>query len=404
MLNITYYFCIYISTDKCKLFDMAIEQIILILLIGGFILILITKLFLEYKKDKPRKRKIPEGRAITSPITTTPNSSVDSKSDKQEKPIINSRNNKEEISSNPPIGIKERGQIINKTGIQEVVAVRTTKENQFTDYNYNVTNLHKKDKELNFIEKGHLYIHKEYSLTPASNLVEGFFSKFDSQYWAEQKAIQRELEDPQQILDEWNAIGANAKELGIYLHKQIENHFQNKIVETDYHFNYTSEYVNIKEIFKIEKEFTYFKNFEKNDNIKPYRTEWHIFDIRYMIAGTIDLICKQPDNSFILYDWKRSRKLGWEIKDSFSVDNDNYNKYGLEGLMHIPDTRLNKYCLQQNIYKYILETNYGLNIKKMYLVILHPNYTKYHLVEVPDMQKEAEYMLQNKHLVIEEKK
>lgn len=358
MLMITYYFCLNIFTDYYKSITMAFEQILLSVLLVGIILILLTRLSSKKGNRGPETPKPP---MPPKPIT-------EEEPPKKEKEPITV---KEEINNQP-------------------------------DYDYNKTNFHRKDNELNFIEEEHLYIHKEIYLTPTSNLVEGFFSEFDSQYWAEQKAYERELEDPQQILDEWGCNGALARELGIHLHKQIENHFQNKIVEIDYHFNYTSEYVNVKEKHNIKNEYLFFQDFQKNKSIRPYRTEWHIFDFRYMIAGTIDLICKQIDGTYILYDWKRSKKVGWEIDKILHISHDNYRKFGYGELSHIPDNIFNRYSLKQNIYKYILEKNYGVKISKMYLVILHSNYTKYHLVEVPDMQKEAEYMLQNKHLVIKE--
>ena len=115
-----------------------------------------------------------------------------------------------------------------------------------------------------------------------------------------------------------------------------------------------------------------------------------------MIAGTIDLLCKDGNDSFILYDWKRSRKIGKETSDGFCIDSENWGKHGFGELGSIGDHRFNKYCLQQNLYKYILENNYGIKISKMYLVILHPDYSKYHLLEVPNMQKEVLYMLENK--------
>lgn len=269
------------------------------------------------------------------------------------------------------------------------------------DYNYNITNIHEKDKNLTFIEDEHLYFYETFPLIAVSTLIEAFFPKFESEYWAERKAIERKLEDPQQILDEWGFTGAEARELGTYLHQQIEKHYQNKPIDTSYIFTYKSEYVNDRKNLNIDREFFHFKGFRQiNKSIIPYRTSWSVYDEKSMVAGSIDLISKQKYN-FALFDWKRSRKLGWEINGSFVVNNDNYNKYGFHGLEHIPDTTFNRYSLQQNIYKYIIEKNYGLKIDNMYLVILHPNYSKAHLVEVPNMQKEAEYMLQNKHLVLQ---
>ena len=57
-------------------------------------------------------------------------------------------------------------------------------------------------------------------------------------------------------------------------------------------------------------------------------------------------------------------------------------------------TDYNKYTLQQNIYKYILEKNYDKKISSMNLLILHPNYLTFHIVQVPEMKDETEYLIE----------
>ena len=82
------------------------------------------------------------------------------------------------------------------------------------------------------------------------------------------------------------------------------------------------------------------------------------------------------DSEFDLYDWKRSDK----IDRNATIWN-----YGINGLESVPDTRYYHYCLQLNMYKYILEKNYNIAINKMYLVVLHPVYNTYQKIEVPTM-------------------
>ena len=56
-------------------------------------------------------------------------------------------------------------------------------------------------------------------------------------------------------------------------------------------------------------------------------------------------------------------------------------------------TDYNKYCLQQNIYKYILEKNYKLNVSSMNLLILHPFYDSYHIIKVDELPLETKYLI-----------
>ena len=65
----------------------------------------------------------------------------------------------------------------------------------------------------------------------------------------------------------------------------------------------------------------------------------------------------------------------------------------MNGLEHVPDISFYKYALQQNLYKYILENNYGVKINKMYLVVLHPEYGRYVKYEVPRIDKEISIIL-----------
>ncbi len=66
---------------------------------------------------------------------------------------------------------------------------------------------------------------------------------------------------------------------------------------------------------------------------------------------------------------------------------------GIGPLSHIPDTNYFHYCIQLNLYKYILQKYYGLRVGSMYFVKLHhvscPAYVKY---EVKDLQEEVEQL------------
>ena len=93
-----------------------------------------------------------------------------------------------------------------------------------------------------------------------------------------------------------------------------------------------------------------------------------------------------------MYDWKRSKK----IIDVFSgnpIVTDTWGNVGVGQLSTIQDTSYNRYCLQQSLYKYILEKNYGLTVSKMFLIVLYPDYDRYYKVEVPYMKDKAEYIL-----------
>lgn len=219
---------------------------------------------------------------------------------------------------------------------------------------------------------------------------------------AQKKAIQEGC-TIQEIKDRWNNISSLAKELGKHLHNQIENYFQDRSVEMSYIYSFRSYSINIQnKRYDISKEFSFFEKLYNEVDFrsqKPYRTAWHIYSIKYKIVGTVDLVYKESDNSYIMCDWIRTNKL-FDEEIGF-IPSHNYGK-GIYGMEKMTNNEYNIYCMKQNIHKYILEEEYGLNISKMYLLILHPDYSKYRTIYIPNRQCEAEYMLQNKHLVIKE--
>jgi hypothetical protein len=84
-----------------------------------------------------------------------------------------------------------------------------------------------------------------------------------------------------------------------------------------------------------------------------------------------------------VYDWKR-------VKD---LPQDNKYQSGLGPLAHLPDTKYWQYTLQLNIYKWMLEKNYGIVISELALVVLHPNNKSYKKYPLNIMTEEVEAMM-----------
>ena len=55
--------------------------------------------------------------------------------------------------------------------------------------------------------------------------------------------------------------------------------------------------------------------------------------------------------------------------------------------INLPDTSFYHYCLQQNLYRYMLETHYGLRVRAMNLVVLCADYPSYYVAQVPKMDE-----------------
>ena len=152
---------------------------------------------------------------------------------------------------------------------------------------------------------------------------------------------------------------------------------------TKLHFDIECTYNEI-EIVNNSKEFQMFLQF-KNDHyyLEPYRTEWLIFDEENKITGSIDMVFKDGD-VLDIYDWKRSKSID-------KVKNNNFlQSYSLN---HLPDSNYWHYSLQLNIYKNILERKYGMKVRDLYLVQLHPDFNNYIKIKCPNLQKEVQDLL-----------
>ena len=115
-----------------------------------------------------------------------------------------------------------------------------------------------------------------------------------------------------------------------------------------------------------------------------YRTEATLFHCGLRIAGQADLLCKDRGGKLIIIDWKRSREIKYA------------NPYRTlkEPLEHMADTNYNLYCLQLNLYAYILESEYGFEVSRMLLCVVHPMCAGAKCIEVPRLAEEISLLVE----------
>ena len=155
----------------------------------------------------------------------------------------------------------------------------------------------------------------------------------------------------------WKDNGNEASRLGTLLHADIEDFYNGEEVDND------------------SVEYQYFMDFEKERwrRLIPFEAELIIFDEDIGIAGTVDMIFYENTDDgieFHVYDWKRSK---YPIEFT-----SNYGNYmTTKCIKHIPKTNYYEYCLQLNMYTYILREKYGMNVATMNIVILHEDHENY---------------------------
>ena len=240
-------------------------------------------------------------------------------------------------------------------------------------------NPHEKD-DIEFDEKEHKYRvgNHQFSIS-VTGFVHEHFPEFKENEVIRGILNSKKMNDKSYEYYGMNAIQIKEKwvenaRLGTELHALIEDYYNGK--------KRTLEEVNTKE-------YGYFLKFANDfDYIVPFRTEFRLRSFKLDIAGSIDLIIKNPDGTFSILDWKRAKNI------DMNTEPNKYTKYGiLPGISHIINTNYSHYKFQLNIYRYILESEYGFNISGMYLVIFHPNNDSYNIIDVPKMDKEMSYIM-----------
>ena len=228
---------------------------------------------------------------------------------------------------------------------------------------------HSRDARIVFVEEGHLYkldgIPLKLSVT---GLIESVSSDhFDptaviakmkqSDRWPNPKYVQADGTTPlsdDEIKGMWKSNGERAAALGTDLHGKIEL-FLNGVDPV-----FTSD--------ENRAEFDYFLNWwnaQLNDGWMPYRTEWVVFNESAQIAGSVDfLMVNSITGEYCLVDWKRCETKAAGFAKSFG-------KTFLPPANRMDQHKLNKWKIQINVYREMIERSYGLKISGMRMVVFH---------------------------------
>ena len=237
-------------------------------------------------------------------------------------------------------------------------------------------NKHERDTRIEFNEEQHIYtIDKEQGYTSVTQYIHSLFSPFDKKKVATGIVNSTKNKKPEyvnktvdEIIKLWDDNCHQAATAGTKMHYDIECYYNDVPNEND------------------SIEYKYFIDFKNKFNyLKPYRTEWCVFDKDLLFAGSIDMVFyNENTKKYDIYDWKRCKCIS---------KTNNWNKYSTNGLIdYIPDTNFWHYCLQLNIYKKILETNYNIEVDDLYIVCLHPNQTSYERHKIVNLQDEVKLL------------
>lgn len=260
-----------------------------------------------------------------------------------------------------------------------------------------VQNRHQRDENIEFFEEDHKYIVKTEPTTKYTSVttwIHKLFPQFNADKvidnimkgkgWKEGHKYWGQTAD--QIKAQWNTNKNAVSQSGTDLHYEIECFMNEKLLP----FGYTHEQLLNLYMFEHSShlqskplEWQYFINFVKDTPyLKPYRTEWVVYDDDVKISGSIDMIYENPDGTLSIYDWKRA-------KDITRINN--WNEFATpHQICHLPNSNFWHYAMQLNTYKVIIEKKYEKKVRDLYLVRLHPDAVEktYELIKLPDLSSD----------------
>ena len=240
---------------------------------------------------------------------------------------------------------------------------------------------------IHFCEPNHTYTYldSDSQFTSVTQFVSTLFPAFDAdkaiqcmssttfkkKYWNHR--LNKPMSD-EAIKQQWEDGRKQAAGQGSALHKCIENYFNGTMDLTRF-------------IQLIPEHGRSFRDYLANQPRPLFRTEWAIYNEDVHLAGTVDALFLNPDGTVTLVDWKRSNHELNELNK--------YNSFSTHmELCHVPDTRWGHYLVQLNIYKYILESKYGLIVKNMQLVQFKSS--GFQVIEMPDLSVDIGYVMRER--------
>jgi ATP-dependent exoDNAse (exonuclease V) beta subunit len=181
---------------------------------------------------------------------------------------------------------------------------------------------------ITFNSENHSYTDKDgNNYFSVSSVINNYKNKFDSDFWAEKKALERGI-TKEEVLQEWSDKALEATTKGTNIHQLLEDYF---LLD--------------KEHQEILKYIPVISKWKATGN--SFLPEQLLYSTKYKVAGTADMLVVTKEKTSIL-DWKTNK----EIKLS--------NKYQkmLGICSHLDDCSFNHYVLQLNLYAFLLKEMY----------------------------------------------
>lgn len=252
-------------------------------------------------------------------------------------------------------------------------------------------NGHFRDNKISFVDEGHKYFINNQEVSKSDGWISATGLVHSSNFWEHFNAdsvisnmmrSKKWKDSPyfgltrKQIKDQWSENGRKSCEIGSKFHLKLpETYYNNEPLDED------------PDLADLKPKFMKFV--QDHQSLKPFRTEMLVYDEELKITGSIDFIFEEEDGTLSIYDWKVSKCI--EIVPS-KFPKKSHNPI----LKKYYDNNYSHYSMQLNIYKYILEKNYGYKIKDLYLIRFYDNIDPYEKIKCLDMSNEIDIIFRQR--------
>ena len=175
-------------------------------------------------------------------------------------------------------------------------------------------NAHHRDANISFQERGHIYdVNGDKTFTSVTKFVHGFakpFNPVEVIAGMRKRGLSAEYEgmSDADIQRKWKLNGIDASTRGTKMHYQIECFFNKLAITKKWDIDQKGWKDN-----DLEVELGQFTNFinglSEEGNLFPYRTEWCVYHEELKFTGSVDMVFKNNNGGYDIYDWKRSKDI-----------------------------------------------------------------------------------------------
>jgi hypothetical protein len=274
-------------------------------------------------------------------------------------------------------------------------------------------NKHERDSRVVFVDKPHAYYidGKCGEYVSASGINSMFFPKFNSKVQSlktfNTKTFGMRKNQPsyaycgctcpEDIIKRWD----RNRDLGTIMHRNFEEILNSDVLDIIDSRHYVFEDMDFTDAYlPMVKKGGLFEKFgiiEENYRCmyqflklrqsqswrwRNHRTEWCLFDDETKLCGTIDYFGIIPETgNGIIADFKRTPNI-----TAKHFDRKNPPKYGSYVCSDLMAANYFKYSIQQNMYRWLEEKNYGIPVKAMFLYQFNPKKFDAVIHPLPNMQ------------------